>query len=124
MIEARADSPPDVFYDLAAQRLSGIAVGMATNIPPHNLREVCEATIAKVDNPELDSRGLMQWIKGPDFPSGGIIMGTDGIVEAYTTGRGSIPSPWRCHHRTDSWQRKPPEPDGHHRDLFAIHVRS
>lgn len=70
---------------------SGIAVGMATNIPPHNLREVCDATIAKVDNPDLDSRALMEWIKGPDFPCGGIILGTDGIVEAYTTGRGSIP---------------------------------
>lgn len=70
---------------------SGIAVGMATNIPPHNLREVVDGTIAKIDNPELDSRELMQWIKGPDFPSGGIIMGTEGIVDAYTSGRGSIP---------------------------------
>lgn len=70
---------------------SGIAVGMATNIPPHNLTEVVDAVIAKIDNPDLDSRGLMQYIKGPDFPSGGIIMGTEGIVEAYTTGRGSIP---------------------------------
>ena len=70
---------------------SGIAVGMATNIPPHNLREVVEGTIAKIDNPELDSRGLMQYIKGPDFPSGGIIMGMSGIEEAFTTGRGSIP---------------------------------
>lgn len=70
---------------------SGIAVGMATNIPPHNLREVVDGTIAKIDNPELDSVQLMQWIKGPDFPSGGIIMGTQGIYDAYTTGRGSIP---------------------------------
>lgn len=70
---------------------SGIAVGMATNIPPHNLSEVIDGTIAKIDNPELDSLGLMQYIKGPDFPSGGIIMGQDGIKEAYTTGRGSIP---------------------------------
>lgn len=71
---------------------SGIAVGMATNIPPHNLTEVINGTIAKVEKPELTSRDLMQWIKGPDFPSGGIILGTDGIVEAYTTGRGSIPT--------------------------------
>jgi DNA gyrase subunit A len=70
---------------------SGIAVGMATNIPPHNLTEVINGTIAKIDKPELTSLELMEWIKGPDFPSGGIIMGTDGIVEAYTTGRGSIP---------------------------------
>lgn len=70
---------------------SGIAVGMATNIPPHNLKEVINGTLAKVDNPELDSRGLMQYIKGPDFPSGGLIMGTQGIEEAFTTGRGSIP---------------------------------
>lgn len=70
---------------------SGIAVGMATNIPPHNLREVIDGTIAKIDNPELESRELMQWVKGPDFPSGGIIMGTQGIEEAFTTGRGSIP---------------------------------
>ncbi len=71
---------------------SGIAVGMATNIPPHNLTEVVNGTIAKIDNPELDSRALMQWIKGPDFPGGGSILGTDGIVEAFTTGRGSIPT--------------------------------
>ncbi|HEY9788600.1 MAG TPA: DNA gyrase subunit A [Candidatus Obscuribacterales bacterium] len=70
---------------------AGIAVGMATNIPPHNLTEVIDGTIAKIDNPELSSKELMQWIKGPDFPSGGIIMGTDGIEEAYSTGRGSIP---------------------------------
>jgi DNA gyrase subunit A len=70
---------------------SGIAVGMATNIPPHNLREVIDGTIAKIDDPSLDSTQLMQWIKGPDFPMGGQIMGNEGIVEAYTTGRGSIP---------------------------------
>jgi DNA gyrase subunit A len=71
---------------------SGIAVGMATNIPPHNLTEVVNGTIAKIDNPELTSRELMEWIKGPDFPGGGSILGTDGIVEAFTTGRGSIPT--------------------------------
>lgn len=69
---------------------SGIAVGMATNIPPHNLREVIDGTIAKIDKPELTSAELMQWIKGPDFPGGGIIMGNEGIFEAYTTGKGSI----------------------------------
>ncbi|HEY9715656.1 MAG TPA: DNA gyrase subunit A, partial [Chroococcales cyanobacterium] len=70
---------------------AGIAVGMATNIPPHNLTEVLNGTIAKIDNRNLTSVELMQYIKGPDFPMGGIIMGTEGIVEAYTTGRGSIP---------------------------------
>lgn len=70
---------------------AGIAVGMATNIPPHNLGEVVDGVIAKIDNPELDHKDLMQYIKGPDFPSGGIILGTDGIEEAYRTGRGSIP---------------------------------
>ncbi len=70
---------------------AGIAVGMATNIPPHNLTEVIEGTIAKIDHPALTSLELMKYVKGPDFPGGGVIMGTDGIVEAYTTGRGSIP---------------------------------
>ncbi|MBX9688901.1 MAG: DNA gyrase subunit A [Candidatus Obscuribacterales bacterium] len=69
---------------------AGIAVGMATNIPPHNLREVVDGIIAKIENPELDSIGLMKYIKGPDFPGGGVILGQDGIREAYTTGRGSI----------------------------------
>lgn len=69
---------------------AGIAVGMATNIPPHNLNEVADAIVAKVDSPELDSVGLMRYIKGPDFPGGGQIIGSDGIRDAYTTGRGSI----------------------------------
>lgn len=69
---------------------SGIAVGMATNIPPHNLGEVVDGTIALMENPDLDVAGLMQYIKGPDFPTYGSIMGRDGIVEAYTTGRGTI----------------------------------
>lgn len=69
---------------------SGIAVGMATNIPPHNLSEVIDGTIALIDNPDIKTEGLMQHIKGPDFPSGGQIMGTAGIKAAYETGRGSI----------------------------------
>ncbi len=69
---------------------AGIAVGMATNIPPHNLREVMDGIIAKIDNPELTSKELMQWVKGPDFPSSGTIMGTEAIEEAFLTGRGSI----------------------------------
>jgi len=69
---------------------SGIAVGMATNIPPHNLNEVVDGLIALIDNPELPDEKLLKLIPGPDFPTGGIIMGTDGIREAYLTGRGSI----------------------------------
>ena len=68
----------------------GIAVGMATNIPPHNLREVVDAAIALIDNPELDTAALMEYVKGPDFPTGGIIMGYSGIRSAYATGRGRI----------------------------------
>ncbi len=69
---------------------SGIAVGMATNIPPHNLGEVIEGAIALIHNPEITDLDLMQYIKGPDFPTGGQIIGRAGIKEAYTTGRGSI----------------------------------
>ena len=68
----------------------GIAVGMATNIPPHNLGEVIDGCIAYIDNPEIDTLGLMQHVKGPDFPTGGIILGNSGIKKAYDTGRGSI----------------------------------
>ena len=69
---------------------SGIAVGMATNIPPHNLREVTDALIALIHDPEMDLPALMEYIKGPDFPTGGIIMGRSGIRAAYATGRGKI----------------------------------
>ena len=69
---------------------SGIAVGMATNMAPHNLGEVCDGICALIDNPDIDVDGLMQYIKGPDFPTGGIIMGRQGIIDAYTTGRGRV----------------------------------
>ncbi|MBQ3711123.1 MAG: DNA gyrase subunit A [Bacteroidales bacterium] len=69
---------------------SGIAVGMATNMAPHNLGEVCDGICALIDNPDIDTEGLMQYIKGPDFPTGGIIMGRQGIVDAYETGRGRV----------------------------------
>jgi DNA gyrase subunit A len=69
---------------------SGIAVGMATNVPPHNLNEVCEATKALIDNPQLEWHDLIRLIPGPDFPTGGIIYGTKGIEDAYSTGRGII----------------------------------
>ena len=68
----------------------GIAVGMATNIPPHNLVEVIDGCVAYIDNPDIDTDGLMQYIKGPDFPTGGLILGNSGIRKAYETGRGSI----------------------------------
>ena len=69
---------------------SGIAVGMATNMAPHNLGECCDAICAYIDNPDIDVEGLMQHIKGPDFPTGGLIMGRQGIIDAYTTGRGRV----------------------------------
>ncbi len=69
---------------------SGIAVGMATNIPPHNLDEVVDGTIALIDNPDITTEGLMQYIKGPDFPTGATIVGTSEIKKSYETGRGSI----------------------------------
>ena len=68
----------------------GIAVGMATNIPPHNLSEVIDGCVAYIDNPDIDTSGLMEYIKGPDFPTGAIILGNSGIKKAYETGRGSI----------------------------------
>ncbi|MFQ3614230.1 MAG: DNA gyrase subunit A, partial [Cyanobacteriota bacterium] len=70
---------------------SGIAVGMATNIPPHNLGELVDGLLALIDNPELEAEQLLQWIPGPDFPTGGQIVDSQGIREAYLTGRGSIP---------------------------------
>jgi DNA gyrase subunit A len=69
---------------------SGIAVGMATNIPPHNMVEVCDGIIKTIDNPEIDALALMQTVKGPDFPTGGIIMGGSGLREAYKTGHGKV----------------------------------
>src|SRR5690606_3856677 len=69
---------------------SGIAVGMATNIPPHNLREVVDGCLALLDDPDITIDGLMEYVKGPDFPTAGIINGRAGIVEAYRTGRGRI----------------------------------
>jgi DNA gyrase subunit A len=69
---------------------AGIAVGMATNIPPHNLSEIIDATVALIDDPEIGVEGLMQYVPGPDFPTAGIINGSAGIIEAYRTGRGRI----------------------------------
>ena len=88
---------PSRFPNLLVNGSSGIAVGMATNIPPHNLREVIAATVAFIDNPDIDTAGLMQHIKGPDFPTGGVILGLSGIREAYETGRGRIRVRARAH---------------------------
>ena len=81
---------PSRFPNILVNGSMGIAVGMATNIPPHNLGEVIDGCVAYIDNPEIDTLGLMEYIKGPDFPTGGIILGNSGIKKAYETGRGSI----------------------------------
>src|SRR3954454_6422785 len=81
---------PARFPNLLVNGSSGIAVGMATNIPPHNLRETIAAVVAFIDNPDIDIVGLMQHIKGPDFPTGGVILGLSGIRDAYETGRGRV----------------------------------
>lgn len=81
---------PARFPNLLVNGSSGIAVGMATNIPPHNLGEVIDATVALIDEPELTSKDLTKYIKGPDFPTGGIIIGKSGMMSAYTTGRGRV----------------------------------
>jgi DNA gyrase subunit A len=81
---------PARFPNLLVNGSSGIAVGMATNIPPHNLREVIDATTAYIDDPDIDTAGLLKHVKGPDFPTGGIILGRSGIRDAYETGRGRV----------------------------------
>ena len=81
---------PSRFPNILVNGTMGIAVGMATNIPPHNLGEVIDGCIAYIDNPDIDTDGLMQYIKGPDFPTGAIILGNKGIKQAYETGKGSI----------------------------------
>ena len=81
---------PSRFPNILVNGTMGIAVGMATNIPPHNLGEVIDGCIAYIDNPDIDLDGLMQYIKGPDFPTGATILGNSGIRKAYETGRGTI----------------------------------
>ena len=81
---------PARFPNLLVNGSQGIAVGMATNIPPHNLGEVIDATIHLIDHPEATPDDLMQFVKGPDFPTGGLILGRAGIIDAYRTGRGSV----------------------------------
>ncbi len=81
---------PSAFPNLIVNGSDGIAVGMATKIPPHNMGEAIDAAVALIDNPDLNVKQLMKYIKGPDFPTGAMIMGTDGIYQAYSTGRGTI----------------------------------
>ena len=81
---------PSRFPNILVNGTTGIAVGMATNIPPHNLKEVIDGCVAYIDNPDIDVDGLMKYIKGPDFPTGATILGNSGIRKAYETGRGSI----------------------------------
>ena len=88
---------PSRFPNLLVNGSSGIAVGMATNIPPHNLGEVIDGVIAIARNPEISTLELMQYVKGPDFPTGALILGRSGIKDAYETGTGSIAIRSRCH---------------------------
>jgi DNA gyrase subunit A len=88
---------PARFPNLLVNGSSGIAVGMATNIPPHNLREVIAATIAYIEDPDIDVSGLMRYVTGPDFPTGGIILGRAGIRDAYETGKGRVRLQARAH---------------------------
>ena len=93
---------PSRFPNLLVNGSSGIAVGMATNIPPHNMREVCDAICYVIDNPEATLEDICRFIKGPDFPTGGIIMGRAGIRAAYATGRGRIVV--RCRAEIEEYQ--------------------
>src|SRR5436190_7639849 len=88
---------PARFPNLLVNGSAGIAVGMATNVPPHNLREAIAATVAYIDDPDVAAAGLMKHVKGPDFPTGGIIVGRQGIKDAYETGRGRVVVRARAH---------------------------
>jgi DNA gyrase subunit A len=88
---------PTRFPNLLVNGSQGIAVGMATSIPPHNLRECCQALVALIEDPTLGLDELMAYVKGPDFPGGGIMLGTEGVLDAYRTGRGRCVVRGRCH---------------------------
>ena len=92
---------PSRFPNLLVNGSGGIAVGMATNIPPHNLGEVVDAAVAVIDNPEIEADELMDYIPGPDFPTGGLIVGMSGIRQAYRTGRGTIRCRAKCEIETE-----------------------
>ena len=97
---------PTRIPNLLINGTSGIAVGMATNMPPHNLREVVKATIAQIDNPEIEIEQLMEYIKAPDFPTGGIIYGYQGVIDACKTGRGRVVVRARTDIETDAHGRE------------------
>ncbi len=97
---------PTRIPNLLINGASGIAVGMATNMPPHNLREVIKATINQIDNPDIEIEGLMEFVKAPDFPTGGIIYGYQGVIDAFKTGRGRIMVRARTEIETDSHGRE------------------
>ena len=99
--ESEPQVMPTRVPNLLVNGSAGIAVGMATNVPPHNLTEVINATIALIDDPSLDVVGIMQYIPGPDFPTAGLINGAQGILEAYSTGRGRIYMRSRSHVETN-----------------------
>jgi len=99
--ESEPQVMPTRVPNLLVNGSAGIAVGMATNVPPHNLTEVINATIALIDDPSLDVGGIMQYIPGPDFPTAGLINGAQGILEAYSTGRGRIYMRARSHVETN-----------------------
>ena len=103
---------PSRYPNVLVNGTMGIAVGMATNIPPHNLGEVIDGCIAYIDNPEITTTELMQYIKGPDFPTGGTILGNSGIKKAYETGRGSI----------TIRSKAIIEDDGHHNNIIITEV--
>jgi DNA gyrase subunit A len=97
---------PSAFPNLLVNGSSGIAVGMATNIPPHNLVEVCDGVIALIENPDLEVEDLLEFIKGPDFPTRGIIIGEKGLKEAYKTGDGKIEVQAKLHFESESHGRE------------------
>ena len=107
---------PARFPNLLVNGSGGIAVGMATNIPPHNLGEIVDGCIALIDNPAIDLPALMDIIPGPDFPTGGIVLGRSGIYSAYSTGRGSIIMRGKVSNRADARRSRG---DHHHRGAVS-----
>ena len=91
---------PGRFPNLLVNGSSGIAVGMSCSIPPHNVGEICDAIVATIDNPEMDLSELLAIVPGPDFPTGGLVVGKQGLAEAYATGRGKLQVRGRVHHET------------------------
>jgi DNA gyrase subunit A len=91
---------PGRFPNLLVNGSSGIAVGMSCSMPPHNVSEICDAIVATIDNPDLELNELLDIVPGPDFPTGGVVLGKQGLIEAYSTGRGRLQVRGRVHHET------------------------